>query len=102
MKRFFNFIKITAIAGTAVAFVGFQFIERLPEYSGSLPATTAMQTITGQVTRVRDGDTIEVAGHPIRLGSLDCNERGSRRGDAATNRMKSLISGETLTCHLNG
>jgi endonuclease YncB( thermonuclease family) len=43
-----------------------------------------MQTVTGQVTRVRDGDTIEVAGHPIRLGRLDCNERGSRSGDTAT------------------
>ncbi|MFT6607146.1 MAG: endonuclease YncB(thermonuclease family) [Halocynthiibacter sp.] len=102
MRRLFNFIQITVIAGVAIAFVGFEFIERLPEYAGSLPGATAKQTITGEVTRVRDGDTIEVAGLPIRLGSLNCAERGSLRGDTATKRMKVLVYRETLTCYLNG
>ena len=34
--------------------------------------------LEGRVTRVRDGDTIEVNGVAIRLSALDCPERGTR------------------------
>ena len=56
----------------------------------------------GLVTRVRDGDTIEVAGRAIRLATLDCAERGSVAGDAATRRMKTLVSGQRVSCSLTG
>lgn len=85
-----------------IGFVGFQAIERFPEYTGPLPAWTSLDTASGKVTRVRDGDTIEVSGTPIRFGSLDCAERGSTSGDRATARMRSLISDQELVCHLNG
>ncbi len=84
--------------------MGFFAIERFPEYLGPLPGLTALQTIKGPVTHVRDADTIEVAGTPIRFGSLDCAERDTREGQAATARMRELVSGRTLTltCALNG
>ena len=88
-----------------LAFLGFalfQAAERFPEHLGPLVAATSFKTIQGRVTHVRDGDTIEVEGVPIRFGSLDCAERDTREGQRATARMRSLISGETLTCHLNG
>lgn len=80
----------------------FEAAERFPEYFGPVVAAASLQTVKGEVSHVRDGDTIEVNGVPIRFGSLDCAERDTREGQRATARMRSLISGETLTCHLNG
>lgn len=55
-----------------------------------------------RLDHVRDGDTIEVAGTPIRFGSLDCAERGTLTGQVATSRLRELIAGQSLTCALNG
>ncbi|REF68391.1 MULTISPECIES: thermonuclease family protein [Paracoccus] len=84
--------------------LGFFVIERFPEYLGHLPGLTAMETVEGPVTHIRDGDTIEVAGIPIRFGSLDCVERNTREGQTATARTRELVSNQTLTltCALNG
>ena len=38
----------------------------------------------------------------IRFGSLDCAESGTVDGNRATERMRTLIRGQTLTCYLNG
>ena len=52
-------------------------VHRPPPGPGSnIPAPLA-DVITGIVTHVRDGDTIVVAGTPIRLANLDCAERGT-------------------------
>lgn len=80
----------------------FEAAERFPEYFGPVVVATSLQTIAGRVSHVRDGDTIEVEGVPIRFGSLDCAEQDTQEGQRATARMRSLISGEILTCHLNG
>ena len=49
------------------------------------PSASSDQTVlTGKVTHVRDGDTIEVNNVPIRLAALDCPERGTRDGDYAS------------------
>ena len=48
------------------------------------PSVSSDQTVlTGKVTHVRDGDTIEVNGIAIRLAALDCPERGTQKGDTA-------------------
>ena len=76
--------------------------ERFPEYFGPAVEILSREEVVGRVTRVRDGDTVEVAGVPIRFGSLDCAERDTYDGRVATARMRELISGESLTCYLNG
>ena len=76
--------------------------ERFPEYLGPVVAVSSIQEIVGRVTHVRDGDTIEVSGIPIRFGSLDCAESGTSAGERATARMRSLVAGQTVTCYLNG
>lgn len=58
--------------------------------------------VTGRVTHIRDGDTIEVSGIPIRLNGLNCEERGSDLGKLATAAMRDLVEGRDLTCRLNG
>ena len=99
MNRFLkSSLAICGIAG----FGAYQSVERFPEYLGPLVALTSVETIQGPVTHIRDGDTIEVGGVPVRFGSLDCAESGTRAGEAATVAITQIIAGANLTCHLNG
>jgi micrococcal nuclease len=59
-------------------------------------------TLTGQVTFVRDGDTIVVGSMPIRLNGLAAPEWDEPGGDAAMDAMIKLVAGRTLRCELNG
>ncbi len=94
---------IPALFGFAViTYLVFQAVERFPSLLGPVVEMTAMRSVEGTVTRVRDGDTIEVQGVPIRLGSLDCAEADTIDGERATARMRTLVSNQVLTCHLNG
>jgi endonuclease YncB( thermonuclease family) len=65
-------------------------------------ATISDKQVIGPVTHVRDGDTIEVADIPIRLSGLTCDERGTPLGKEGTTAMKSLITGQRITCDLTG
>ena len=66
------------------------------------PSASSDQTVlTGKVTHVRDGDTIEVNNVPIRLAALDCPERGTRDGDYASMLAKQF-QGLQATCELTG
>jgi endonuclease YncB( thermonuclease family) len=57
--------------------------------------------LSGTVTDVRDGDTIEVGGIAIRLSALDCPERGTQKGDTAA-RIAQQFQGSPATCELTG
>jgi endonuclease YncB( thermonuclease family) len=57
-------------------------------------------SIAGPVTHVRDGDTVEVLGTPIRLAKLDCAERGTAAGERATARMRELARAGAFSCSL--
>ena len=66
------------------------------------PSVSSDQTVlTGKVTHVRDGDTIEVNGIAIRLAALDCPERGTQKGDTAA-RIAQQFQGSPATCELTG
>ena len=65
-------------------------------------ALFAEAELTGQITHVRDGDTLEVGGIAIRLNGLTCDERGTDLGDRATAYLRSQVLGKTATCSLNG
>jgi len=97
-SRLFQVLIVLALAGWAV----FHGVERYPEKLGPAVAVTSVRTLEGSAGHVRDGDTIEVQGVPIRFGSLDCPEMNSSAGRRAAERMRALVAGETLTCHLNG
>ena len=59
-------------------------------------------TITGTVTHVRDGDTIEVADVPVRLNGVAAPELNERFGRESKSFMTRLVSGKTVRCELNG
>jgi endonuclease YncB( thermonuclease family) len=66
------------------------------------PSASSGQTVlTGKVTHVRDGDTIEVDRTPIRLAALDCPERGIKGGNYAT-KLAEQFQGLQATCELTG
>jgi endonuclease YncB( thermonuclease family) len=58
--------------------------------------------LTGQVTNVRDGDTIVVGSMPIRLNGLAAPEGDEPGGAAATQAMLELVQGRELRCELDG
>ena len=62
----------------------------------------ASTPLSGTVTHVRDGDTIEVAGRPVRLNGLNCDELGTPLGDRAKRVMQTLAAGQAVSCTLNG
>ena len=57
--------------------------------------------LEGQVTHIRDGDTIEVNGIAIRLSALDCPERDTSEGESANEVAQNLLWAEA-TCELTG
>jgi micrococcal nuclease len=59
-------------------------------------------TLTGEVTFVRDGDTIVVGSMLIRLNALAAPEWDEPGGNAAMDTMLELVAGRTLRCELNG
>ncbi|WP_170431929.1 thermonuclease family protein [Ruegeria arenilitoris] len=63
---------------------------------------TGRADLSGSVTHVRDGDTIEVSGVPVRLSGLTCDERNTSRGASATRAVTNLVNGQALSCTLTG
>ena len=74
-------------------------------------ALTDQQRVIGPAT-VIDGDTIDIAGHRIRLEGIDAPESGqtcARRlfgtwncGAAATKALRNLVEGRAVTCERRG
>jgi endonuclease YncB( thermonuclease family) len=66
------------------------------------PSFGFSQILEGSVTHVRDGDTIEVSGMPVRLSGVTADELGTARGEAAASFMRDIVRGEIVTCALTG
>jgi len=62
---------------------------------------SSQSILNGNVTHVRDGDTIEVDGVAVRLSALDCPENGTRQGDKAA-RIAKQFKGSLVRCELTG
>jgi micrococcal nuclease len=71
----------------------------VPAASAALKCPRAL--LTGEATHVRDGDTIEVGGLPIRLNGLAAPEGDEPGGTAATRAMREMVEGRTLQCELD-
>lgn len=67
--------------------------------SGTAGAQTVLQ---GTITHVRDGDTIEVAGVPVRLWGIHAPERNEPGGLVASRVMMALVSQHHVRCNLTG
>lgn len=93
-------VGLVLLAGAAL-FLGKDLAKFLPDRATHAPRGSDAD-LRGAVTHVRDGDTVEVAGTPVRLANLDCAERGSVDGEAASARMRALVDGHEVACELEG
>lgn len=59
-------------------------------------------TLAGIVSHVRDGDTIEVDGVPVRLATLDCAELGTPDGERAKTFLRAQLRNKVVECSLEG
>ena len=57
--------------------------------------------LEGRITHVRDGDTFEVNGIPVRISALDCPENSTSAGQKVT-RFAKQFKGKTAVCELTG
>jgi endonuclease YncB( thermonuclease family) len=57
--------------------------------------------LEGRITHVRDGDTFEVNGIPVRISALDCPENSTSAGKAVT-RFAKKFKGKIAVCELTG
>ena len=58
--------------------------------------------LTGTVTHVRDGDTIEVSNIPIRLNGVSAPELKEPLGNQSKQFMKRQVQGRNVRCELDG
>lgn len=65
------------------------------------PVLASDFVLVGRLDRTRDGDTIVVAGQPVRLKGIAAPERTEPGGPAATAALKAL-EGRQVVCHLTG
>ena len=61
----------------------------------------AVSVLRGTITHVRDGDTFEVKGIPVRISALDCPENSTSSGQKAT-RFTRKFKGKQAVCELTG
>ena len=61
----------------------------------------AVSVLRGAITHVRDGDTFEVRGIPVRISALDCPENSMSSGKKAT-RFTRQFKGKQAVCELTG
>ena len=61
----------------------------------------AVSVLRGTITHVRDGDTFEVKGTPVRISALDCPEHSTSSGQKAT-RFAKQFKGKQAVCELTG
>ena len=66
------------------------------------PALADPTILTGGVTKVRDGDTIEVGKIPIRLNGVSAPEMKEPLGHQSKSFMVDLVMGKRLRCELDG
>lgn len=66
-------------------------------------SSTPVETDTAVVTRVVDGDTVELeSGETVRVTGIDTPERDERCYEQASERMAALVEGETVTLTRDG
>ena len=61
----------------------------------------SVSILRGTITHIRDGDTFEIQGKPIRISALDCPENSTSSGQKATQFTKQF-NGKQAVCELTG
>ena len=85
----------------SISFLKEQFNEFISKAPSRLTDSRATSILSGRITHVRDGDTFEVNGVPVRISALDCAENSTNEGQKIT-RYAKRFKGEQAICELTG
>lgn len=77
------------------------FIREITVSMNLEPQALNNSILSGTITHVRDGDTFEVNGVPVRISALDCPENSTTAGQKVT-RFAKQFKGQQATCELTG
>ena len=77
------------------------FYNGLSKASGAETDERAVSVLRGTISHVRDGDTFEINGIPVRISALDCPENSTSSGKKATNFTRQF-KGKQAVCELTG
>ncbi len=94
-----NILILVAI-GLLLPFIE-EFFNRNTQASKKTVNSGALSILRGTITHVRDGDTFEVEGTPVRISALDCPENSTSSGQKATQFTKQF-KGKQAVCELTG
>ena len=75
--------------------------EKVAQTSTTVTSKPKGKKLEGRITHVRDGDTFEVNGIPVRISALDCPENSTSAGRKVT-RFAKQFKGKTAVCELTG
>ena len=95
-----SIVILMVIGLLAFSFQG-RFGRNIPEGPDLEIDHRAVSVLRGAITHVRDGDTFEVNGTPVRISALDCAENTTAEGKKITRFAKQFEGKETI-CELTG
>ena len=96
-----RYFSILVVVSFSIFSFKFGFWGEASEASDSKIDTRAVSVLKGTITHVRDGDTFEINGIPVRISALDCAENSTPEGKKITRFAKKFL-GKQAVCELTG
>ena len=96
-----RYFSILVVVSFSIFSFRYGFWSEASEASDSKIDTRAVSVLKGTITHVRDGDTFEINGIPVRISALDCAENSTPKGKKITRFAKKFL-GKQAVCELTG
>ena len=96
-----RYFSILVVVSFSIFSFKYGFWGEASEVSDPKIDTRAVSVLKGTITHVRDGDTFEINGIPIRISALDCAENSTPEGKKITRFAKKFL-GKQAVCELTG
>lgn len=96
-----RYFLILVVVSFSIFSFKYGFWSEASEASDSKIDTRAVSVLKGTITHVRDGDTFEINGIPVRISALDCAENSTPEGKKITRFAKKFL-GKQAVCELTG
>ena len=96
-----RYFSILVVVSFSIFSFKYGFWSEASEASDSKIDTRAVSVLKGTITHVRDGDTFEINGTPVRISALDCAENSTPEGKKITRFAKKFL-GKQAVCELTG
>ena len=96
-----RYFLILVVVSFSIFSFKYGFWSEASEASETKIDTRAVSVLKGTITHVRDGDTFEINGIPVRISALDCAENSTPEGKKITRFAKKFL-GKQAVCELTG